>query len=121
MRNTSTALAGTGERIAECLTSQCYFVSVHVRSILKIMYYSADARMGVCRARRNRKQIDYSGNAYDNMMRAAIMRQGRNQQEEGASRRMAMQDDRYSTTPSEDMSARSVCCPRKPPGRCLSQ
>ena len=46
-----------------------------------------------CRARRQRKQIDYSGNAYDNMMRAAIMRQGR-QEEEANRRRLALPDDR---------------------------
>ena len=44
--------------------------------------------------RRQRKQIDYSGNAYDNMMRAAIMRQGRNQLEEGGHRRAALPEDR---------------------------
>ena len=47
-----------------------------------------------CRVRRARKQIDYSGNAYDNMMRAAIMRQGRNQLEEGGHRRAALPEDR---------------------------
>ena len=47
------------------------------------------------RARRQRKQIDYSGNAYDNMMRAAILRQGREKEEENSrSRRSAMPDDR---------------------------
>ena len=44
--------------------------------------------------RRARKQIDYAGNAYDNMMRAAIMRQGRNQLEEGGHRRAALPEDR---------------------------
>ena len=47
-----------------------------------------------CRARRQRKQIDYSGDAYDNMMRSAIMHQGRNQEEGNTRRRMAMPDDR---------------------------
>ncbi|CAK0785661.1 hypothetical protein CVIRNUC_008872 [Coccomyxa viridis] len=55
-----------------------------------------DENGGYGRVRRQRKQIDYSGNAYDNMMRAAIMRQGRNQLEEGGHRRAALPEDRLS-------------------------
>lgn len=69
------------------------------RRTLKTKYgISPDLLRAACRARRQRKQIDYSGDAYDNMMRSAIMHQGRNQEEGNTRRRMAMPDDRWDTS-----------------------
>lgn len=57
-----------------------------------------DGILILCRARRARKTVDYTGSTYDTMIRAAIRSQSSRHDDGGASYRRALQEEPRSVT-----------------------